>query len=236
MILKIFLRLLLSQAVWNIEKMQNIGFLWSVLPALKKIYPERNALKNAVKRNLDYFNTHPYFIGIFAGIMLLWEEKNYELVQKVKISYGGPMAALGTHIFWSTLRPAAGMLAILIAWLKGDAYLPAIVFFILYNLFHLPLRYYFIAESSRSGLNFFYILKRININKLIWYLQLLGVFTAFSAVVCYLRYYLVDDIVLIHAFIFVIVATAILHLFFKSISGLKIFYAVIAISIVLNYL
>lgn len=234
MILQTFLRLLLAQSVWNSERMQNIGFLWAIVPFLKKIYSQKDELKSAIKRHLDFFNTHPYFMGIFAGIVFFWEKKNYELVARVKVSYGGPMAALGTHMFWSTLRPFAGILTILLVFLNGYNLLPPTVFMIFYNGVHLPLRYYFIRKSSQVGLDFFYILKKFEINKLMWYMQIVGVFIAIIAAVGYICNFIVDDTVMILLFIGTVLMTAFLHLCFKKISVLQIFYLVIVVSIILS--
>ena len=238
---KIFIRLLLSQAAWNIERMQNIGFVWSVLPYLKKIHTsDENSLKQSILRNLQFFNTHPYFMGIFSGLLMHWEKKNYEVVSKSKISYGGPMAALGTQFFWATLRPLAGMLAILLFFILDDktrlaAVVTPIVFMIFFDGIAIPVRFLFIKGAAQKGLDFFYTIKRINPNKMIWYLQIIGMAAASGAVFFYYKNFILNDILLAHLFPIVVILTVLLHIFFKKISGLKIFYAVVVVSMILGY-
>lgn len=229
--LSIFARLLLAQAVWNAQRMQNIGFLWTVMPSLKKIYPDTENLKKACLRNLEFFNTHPYFSGIFAGILIHWEKKNHELVSKVKVSYGGPMAALGTQMFWSTLRPLAGMTAILAAFAGAGPMASAVTFLVAYNAVSLPLRYIFVERAAVVGLDFFYVLKRANPGKIIWYMQLAGVAAASVAVYFYYSNFLAGSWLMEHAFAAIVAATLLMHVFMKKISGLKIFYAVVALSV-----
>ncbi len=240
--LKIFLRLLFSQAAWNIERMQNIGFVWAVLPFLKKVYSsDDNSLKQALMRNLQFFNTHPYFMGIFSGILIHWEKKNYELVSKCKISYGGPMAALGTQMFWSTLRPLAGMLAILLFFILDDkttaaAIITPMVFLVFFDGIAVPVRFLFIKSAAERGLDFFYDIKRINPSKIIWYLQIIGVMVAGASVFFYYENFILKDMLLAHLFPTVVILTTALHVFYKKISGLKIFYAVLVISVILGHI
>ncbi|MEW6042584.1 MAG: PTS system mannose/fructose/sorbose family transporter subunit IID, partial [Elusimicrobiota bacterium] len=44
-----FFRSFLLQSVWNFERMQNVGFLFTVLPSLKKIYPDKKERLIAIK-------------------------------------------------------------------------------------------------------------------------------------------------------------------------------------------
>ena len=51
---KVFLRWLLGlQCCWNYEKMQGLGFCYSILPALKKIYPNKEELKEATENHMQ---------------------------------------------------------------------------------------------------------------------------------------------------------------------------------------
>lgn len=227
---QVFSRLLLAQAAWNSQRMQNIGFLWSVMPFLKKLYRDPAELKKACVRHLEFFNTHPYFSGIFAGILIHWENKNHELVSKVKVSYGGPMAALGTQMFWSTLRPVAGIAAILAAFAGASPVSSAALFLVAYNMVSIPVRYIFLERGAAVGLDFFYVLKSANPGKLIWYAQLTGVAAASAAVFFYYVNYLPDSWPVEHAFAAIVIATLLTHVFVKKISGLMIFYAVAVLS------
>ena len=64
---KVMLRSQLLQGSWNYERMQNGGWVYSLIPALKKLYPQRDEASAALKRHLKFFNTHPYIAGREIG-------------------------------------------------------------------------------------------------------------------------------------------------------------------------
>lgn len=56
------------QASFNYERMQACGFLWSMLPVLKKIHgDDKEALSLAMTDNLEFINTHPNLVGFLMG-------------------------------------------------------------------------------------------------------------------------------------------------------------------------
>ena len=49
----VFLRSNLFQGSWNFERMQALGFCFSMVPAIRRLYPENNeARKQAIRRHL----------------------------------------------------------------------------------------------------------------------------------------------------------------------------------------
>ena len=64
---KVMLRSQLLQGSWNYERMQNGGWAYSLIPALKKLYPQREDASAALKRHLEFFNTHPYIAAPILG-------------------------------------------------------------------------------------------------------------------------------------------------------------------------
>ena len=63
------------QASFNYERMQACGFLWSMLPVLKKIHgDDKEALSLAMTDNLEFINTHPNLVGFLMGLMMSLEE------------------------------------------------------------------------------------------------------------------------------------------------------------------
>lgn len=52
-------RSMLLQASFNYERMQASGWLYGILPALKKIHTNKNDLARAMKGHMGFFNTHP---------------------------------------------------------------------------------------------------------------------------------------------------------------------------------
>ncbi len=51
----VFLRSNLFQGSWNFERMQALGFCFSMVPAIRRLYPENNeARKQAIRRHLEF--------------------------------------------------------------------------------------------------------------------------------------------------------------------------------------
>lgn len=48
------------QGSWNYERMQNGGWCYSIIPAIKKLYPNKDDQIAALKRHMEFYNTHPY--------------------------------------------------------------------------------------------------------------------------------------------------------------------------------
>lgn len=69
----VMLRSQFLQGSWNYERMQNGGWAFSLIPALKKLYPNKDDASQALKRHLEFFNTHPYIAAPILGVTLALE-------------------------------------------------------------------------------------------------------------------------------------------------------------------
>ena len=65
-------RSMLLQASFNYERMQASGWLYGLLPALKKIHTNKRDLARAMKGHMGFFNTHPFLVTFVIGISLRW--------------------------------------------------------------------------------------------------------------------------------------------------------------------
>ncbi|SNG70447.1 PTS system mannose/fructose/N -acetylgalactosamine-specific transporter subunit IID [Streptococcus pneumoniae] len=69
---KVFKRSFMYGSSWNYERMQNLGFLYTILPVLKKLYPDKDSASPAMKRHLEFFNTHqtaaPFILGVTSAM------------------------------------------------------------------------------------------------------------------------------------------------------------------------
>ncbi len=65
-------RSMLLQASFNYERMQASGWLYGLLPALKKIHTNKRDLARAMKGHMGFFNTHPFLVTFVIGIILRW--------------------------------------------------------------------------------------------------------------------------------------------------------------------
>ncbi|MCZ7552899.1 MAG: PTS system mannose/fructose/sorbose family transporter subunit IID [Anaerolineales bacterium] len=55
-LLKSFWRyVFMSQCGWNYERMQSVGYCYSILPILKRLHPDPEDFKEAFITNLNFF-------------------------------------------------------------------------------------------------------------------------------------------------------------------------------------
>lgn len=109
-----FWRSLAVQGAWNYPRMQGLGFLFILVPWLRKVKKER--FEKACLRHLGYFNTHPFLAGYVAGVVARMEEEGKEKESiRARESLMGPLGALGDGLFWARLRPAAIFMALVVS-------------------------------------------------------------------------------------------------------------------------
>lgn len=95
----------------NYERMQSIAFTDALLPALKKLYPNKEDLRDAMKRHMELFNTNATAGGLILGTVLAMEEEKAndidsipgESIIAVKTGLMGPVAAFGDSFSAGTI-------------------------------------------------------------------------------------------------------------------------------------
>ena len=108
------------QLGWNYERMQASGYLYMLLPQLRKMYGDGTPeLKEMMKLHTQFFNTSPFFHTIITGFDLALEEKDgvksKDAVNGIKTGLMGPFAPLGDSIFGSLVPAIMGSIAATIA-------------------------------------------------------------------------------------------------------------------------
>ena len=101
---KVWWRSQFLQGSWNYERMQNLGWAYSLIPAIKKLYTKKEDQAAALERHLEFFNTHPYVAAPIMGVTLALEEERANgveiddaAIQGVKIGMMGPLAGSVTQ-------------------------------------------------------------------------------------------------------------------------------------------
>lgn len=153
----VFWRQFTLQCSENYERMQGSGWLFIVLPVLRKLYKgDPEGLTKAATRNLELFNTQPYMAAPILGVALAMEERlaihgdiDGSSVTQIKVGMMGPFAGLGDSLFWFTIRPIC--LGIGISLAAGGNILGPIVFLLIFNVFHIATRYFGLFESFKFG-------------------------------------------------------------------------------------
>ena len=143
----VMLRSQFLQGSWNYERMQNGGWAYSLIPALKKLYPNKDDASAALKRHLEFFNTHPYIAAPILGVTLALEEERANgaqiddaAIQGVKVGMMGPLAGIGDPVFWFTVRPILGAIAASLA--TGGSVIAPLFFFFVWNIVRVAFLWY----------------------------------------------------------------------------------------------
>lgn len=125
---RVFLRLLVLQASWNHQRMQNLGLLVCLMPWLRD--RPRDPVRDRLfcRRYYEFFNTNPYLAGyVVGGLLRLEQEREGQgglprgQAQVFRDSLARALASLGDQLFWLGLRPATLLLAALLTLLAGRA-------------------------------------------------------------------------------------------------------------------
>lgn len=157
-LMKVFWRTQFFQISWNYERLQNLCYCYSIMPILKKLYRDKEDLIVAAKANLEYYNSHPFFVSIILGINIAMEEAkaNGEKIDEsditqVKIAFMGPLAGIGDPVFWGTIRPMLAAIGASIS-IKGNIS-GVILFFVGINAVRLFMRYNTLMFSYKKGVS-----------------------------------------------------------------------------------
>ncbi|KPJ22860.1 PTS system mannose/fructose/sorbose family transporter subunit IID [Streptococcus phocae] len=153
---KVWLRSTFLQGSWNYERMQNLGWAYALIPAIKRLYTSKEDRAAALERHLEFFNTHPYVAAPIMGVTLALEEERANgapiedaAIQGVKIGMMGPLAGIGDPVFWFTLRPILGALGASLA-LSGNVLGP-IIFFVAWNVIRMGFLWYTQEFGYKAG-------------------------------------------------------------------------------------
>ena len=145
--ISVWLRSTFLQGSWNYERMQNGGWAFAMIPAIKRLYKTKEERSAALKRHLEFFNTHPYDASPILGVTLALEEERSNgtevddiTIQGVKVGMMGPLAGIGDPVFWFTVRPILGALGASLA-INGNILGP-IIFFVAWNLIRMAFTWY----------------------------------------------------------------------------------------------
>ncbi len=178
--LKVFWQSLFIQANWNYERMQNIGFLTALLPALPHVTRDSREQRRIAGRHLEYFNTQPYFASFIIGNTISQERSRLEYglpgeeeIKKAKINMMGPFAALGDSLFWATLKPFAGLVAVFLVLVYQMKTAP-LVFLILYNVPHLFTRWWGLKKGYEQQFGVIQSVFNLRCQTLIKILKMMG--------------------------------------------------------------
>lgn len=159
-LMKTYWRSYTMEWAWNYERQSNLGYMYAIMPALRKIYKDDDVkFKKALKRHLEFFNITPWLSTFPLGISIAMEEQNAlkedfdeESINNIKIALMGPLSGIGDSFFWGTLRVIATGIGTSLA-MQGNILGP-ILFLVTFNVPAILARYYGMYIGYNIGASF----------------------------------------------------------------------------------
>ncbi|MGY3777989.1 PTS system mannose/fructose/sorbose family transporter subunit IID [Isobaculum melis] len=152
----LFMRVNTMRITLNYETLQGVGFMRAVAPALEKIYPDKEDLREAMLRHTVFYNSHVNGDAAIAGLTVAMEESTgpneKEGINPLKTGLMGPLAGLGDSLVKFTWVPIVGSIGASFA-LSGSIVGP-IFMFIMYNIVNMVGRYYAVVYGYKKGIEF----------------------------------------------------------------------------------
>lgn len=146
-------RSLFLQASFNYERMQANGWLYTMLPALRKIHKNPDDLRKSMQMHLEFFNTHPFLVTFISGLVLAMEEAKEKIstIRAIKISTMGPGGGIGDAVFWLTTLSICGGVGA--SFSKSGSWLGPIFFLVMFNLVHFGLIFWLGHYGYKMGVS-----------------------------------------------------------------------------------
>lgn len=151
-----FRRLLAIQASWNFETMLGNGIGFCIEPALRLLPggPDGVAYREALARQSQYFNAHPYLASVAVGALARAELEGEDpaRIERFRAAVCGPLGSLGDQLVWAALLPTCSLAALAMFGTGVGAWVTVVTFLVLYNVAHLALRAWGLRVGLRHGL------------------------------------------------------------------------------------
>ncbi|MGM9540576.1 PTS system mannose/fructose/sorbose family transporter subunit IID [Anaerovibrio sp.] len=146
-------RSLFLQASFNYERMQACGWLYGILPVLKKIHTNKRDLSSSMLMHMEFFNTHPFLVNFIMGLVVAMEEskKDQNTIRAIKVATMGPLGGIGDALCWLTLLPITAGLGASMAMGADPNPAGPIVFLVLFNIIHFSLRFGLMRYGYHTG-------------------------------------------------------------------------------------
>ena len=179
---KVFWRTNFIQASLNFERFHALGMAFCMKPILQRLYPQNNdERKQAIKRNLEFFNSQPYMDVSIIGVNIALEEEKAkgadisdQAINSIKVGMMGPLAGIGDPLWWGTMRP---LIASIFAGLAATGnILGPIFFFITWNVIRLGFCYVTLNFGYKQGVKIVDNITGSTMDKLTTGASVLGLF------------------------------------------------------------
>lgn len=143
-----------SQICWNYERMMSTGYVFAMLPIMKKLYKNKSELREVLKNHLQFFNTEPSMGHIILGAnVAIEEEKGYqakETVASIKTGLMGPFAGIGDTIFGVISSTIFGSIA---AYMALNGSIIGLIIWICWHFLRLVIRWNLFYLGYKQGVS-----------------------------------------------------------------------------------
>ena len=156
---EVFVRSICYNSSFNYERQLNLGWCFSLMPVLRKLYGDRpEEMKAALQRHLVFNNITPFICTVLFGITAAMEEQNAndpdfdtDSINEVKAGLMGPLSAIGDSIFLGVLRVIAASLGVSLA-MQGNVFGP-ILYLLVFNIPNFASRWILMFKGYELGAN-----------------------------------------------------------------------------------
>jgi mannose PTS system EIID component len=156
--INVLLRCFFVQASWNFKSMLGLGFCFCIIPLSRRLFASKEERSEFLRRHLEFFNAHPYFVGFCLGAVVKLEEESIHKkwpdkrpISIFKERMTGPLGGLGDQLFWNRIKPATVAVGVLIGLRYGWIAIP--IFLFIYNVPHIYMRIKSFNLSYALGFN-----------------------------------------------------------------------------------
>ncbi|HEX8851443.1 MAG TPA: PTS system mannose/fructose/sorbose family transporter subunit IID [Gemmatimonadaceae bacterium] len=150
------LRLFMIQSAWNYELLLGNGIGFCVEPALRLLPGGKKgvAYREALARQSQYFNAHPYLAAVAVGSLARAELERAEpaRIERFRTALCGPLGSVGDRLVWAGWLPACSLLALAAFGLGAGPVTVVLLFLGLYNAGHVALRAWGLSVGWRRGM------------------------------------------------------------------------------------
>ena len=151
-----FVRLLAIQGSWNYEILLGNGVGFCVEPALRLLPGGQfgEAYRQALARQSQYFNAHPYLAAVAVGALARAEldGEQPQRIERFRTALCGPLGSVGDRLVWAGWVPFCSFLTLAAVGLGLGPMGAVLLFLVTYNAGHLWLRAWGLREGLRRGL------------------------------------------------------------------------------------
>jgi len=148
-------RLFGLQSAWSYERMLGIGVAHAMEPLLRPLRDVDGGVRyrDALVREAQFFNAHPYVTSIAIGAAARAELDGEapERIERLRQALCGPLGALGDRLMWAGWLPACSAIGLILVACGAGGWGVA-AFLVLYNVVHVVLRVWGLRAGWRAGM------------------------------------------------------------------------------------